>query len=93
MNLGMRQHPFHRLVLERQVLDLPHRIGVLQIRALHRSRSPLNIGIAPFAIALLVSFAGVAADLRSLESTEERTQREQIVGEIARGVNTRAGAP
>ncbi len=34
---------------------------------LHQRRGPLNLGIAPFAIALVVSFAGVAVDLRSLE--------------------------
>jgi hypothetical protein len=42
-------------------------LPIAVIRTLHRPGRPLSVGIAPFAIALLVSFAGVAVDLRSLE--------------------------
>lgn len=42
-------------------------LPIAVVRTLHRTRWALPVGLAPFAIALLVSFAGVAVDLRSLE--------------------------
>ena len=42
-------------------------LPIAVVRTLQGSGRALPLGIAPFAVALLVSFAGVAVDLRSLE--------------------------